>query len=227
MKSRSHLFFRSLIQFVGLFFARRTLTGAENVRQDEPAVFVCNHMGSYGPVMMTLFFPFPFRPWVTYQIVTRRICTDYLEAHFTQNELRLGRPFSRWVAAIIAPFCIMLVRGTGAIPVFAGSTQIRKTIDQSVDAVEQGDNLVIFPENDDRKHSAFINEFDTGFIHLGEIFHKKTGRNLYFYPVCINKNKKSISIGKPIIFSMRPFRKEKQRIKAYLQDSIDEMVQSH
>ncbi|MDD9149147.1 hypothetical protein OYT88_11345 [Sporolactobacillus sp. CQH2019] len=224
-KKSSHPLFKSLKRVVRLFFRRRTLIGAENVRRDLPAVFVCNHLGSYAPIMMELFFPYPFRPWVTYHIVTKGKCADYLEAHFAQTELKLRRPFSRWAAAIIAPLCIHIVRATGAIPVYGGSLRITRTLEESLDAIKKGENLVIFPENEEKPFSPVIDDFDVGFIHLGKLSYQKTGNRLPFYPVFINKQKRSISIGCPIIYSpARSFHVERQRIKAYLQESISKMA---
>jgi hypothetical protein len=225
MKHRKHFIFRILIRIIACFFSRRTFSGMENVVHDAPAVFVANHMGSYAPVIMTLFFPFPFRPWVTYQIVTHGVCTAYLENHFTKTEMKLRRPWSRIIAAMIAPFCVGLVRATGAIPVYSGSMKIRETINKSIDALINDNNLVIFPENDSRIFSTFINDFDSGFIHLGSIYSHRTGRYLNFYPVCVTKRTRSISIGRPIVFSSeKPFETEKRQIKHYLQESIDTMA---
>lgn len=225
MKLLKRYAFRLLIKVVSLFFHKRRITGAGNVVRDEPAVFVSNHLGSYAPVIMTLFFPFDFRPWVTYQIVTRGVCTNYLETHFTKTEMRLRRPWSRWAAEIITPFCIALVRATGAIPVFGSSRRIEKTFRCSADGLINGDNLLIFPENEERSYSAFMHDLDSGFIHLGEIYYQRTGKVLNFYPVCVTKTRKSISIGKPITFRAdRPYEPEKERVKAALQTAIERMA---
>lgn len=143
-KHGNHPLLNSLKWVVRLFFRRRTLIGVEHVRQDAPAVFICNHLGSYHPVIMELFFPFPFRPWVTYHIITKERCGDYLESYFVQTELKLRHPFSRWVAAIIAPLCIRIVRATGAIPVFSGAMRVQETIEQSLNAIKRGENWSYF-----------------------------------------------------------------------------------
>ena len=70
------------------------------------------------------------------------------------------------------------MKSVEGIPVFKGKTRIRETIDLSVEAIEQGYNLVIFPENPTRKFSEYINDFDTGFIHLAKSYYLKTGKKL-------------------------------------------------
>lgn len=224
-KSPRHPLFAGLKMLMRLIYPRHAVKGMDNVRTEAPAIFICNHMASYAPIVMELYFPFKFRPWVIYDIVTPKLGRDYLEMDFVKKELKLPRPFSRWLAAIIAPLCRQVMRAAEAIPVFKGKMQIKETFAESMEAITQGDNLAIFPEIAEIKPSRPCKEIHTGFIHLARLYYEKTGKALHFYPVFIDKGKRTITIGHPVEFSpQNDYRKEKMRIKVYLQDAINEIA---
>jgi len=217
--------FNMLKRMLRLLFPRHTVVGTENVHEGRPAVFVCNHAQSYGPIIMELYFPFKFRPWVVHNVTNLKLCADYLERDFAVKELKLRRPFSRWLAAVLAPLCIRVMKSAGAIPVFRGELRLRETFELTVGAVRQGDNIVIFPENPGEKYSEFIDDFHPGFVHLARLYYRETGKILRFYPVYADKSKKAITIGKPVQFSPEnAFRREKEHIRVYLRDSLNEIA---
>lgn len=220
-----HIVFNILKNLARLFIPKHNIIGIENVLAGTPGVFICNHVESYAPIVMELFFPLKFRPWVIYNNFYFKLCADYLEKDFISTELKLRRPFSRWLSYIIAPFCIQAMRSVEGIPVFRGKIIISETFDLSVAAIEKGYNIVIFPENKTKNYSENINDFDSGFVHLAKLYGTKTGKTLPFYPVFVDKAGKSITIGKSIEFpSISDFNKNRSWILAYLRDTINELA---
>jgi 1-acyl-sn-glycerol-3-phosphate acyltransferase len=189
----------SLKWLLRLFYHRHDIRGAELVEPGQPVVFVCNHAQSYGPIVMTLELPFRFRPWVQAAIVSRELCRDYLEADFIKKELGLPAPWSRWLASLLAPLCLRLMKGIEAIPVFKGQMRIRETIDLSIGALQAGWNLLIFPESPSEPFSSYINDFQTGFAYLSWRYYLVTGKLLRFHPVYIDRRKRQITIGPAIL----------------------------
>lgn len=224
-KNKRHLVFKIFKASVRLFFPENHIIGMENVNKATPGVFICNHVESYAPIAMELYFPLEFRPWVIYDNFYFRLCAAYLEKDFITTELHLHRPFSRWLAVILAPFCILIMNAVEGIPVYRGSKKIAETFSMSIDAIEQGQNLVIFPENKGRKFSDYINDFDEGFIHLAKSYNIKTGRILNFFPVFADKEKRTITVGKPVsISSIDDYNKGKRKVVIYLRDAINKMA---
>lgn len=208
-----------------LFCPRHSVFGIEYLHNDCPAVYICNHIESYAPIVMELYFPYEFQPWVIYNIAEPELCRDFLEMDFFKKELKMKYPFSRLFASILAPLCIRLMKSVEAIPVYNGKMKIKETFELSIEAISNGHNLVIFPEIQDKKFSEFINDFNSGFTHLSKIYLEKTGKTLNFYPVYIDKKKRNITIGKPIGLSANnEFSKEKENIRVYLRDSINEIA---
>lgn len=155
--------------------------------------------------------------------MTPELCRDYLEMDFTGKVLRLRPPFSKWAAAAIAPACIHVMRAIDAIPVYRSQMKVRDTIVISQNALLEGKNLVIFPENRSKKFSENINDFHTGFVNLGRNYWRESGKRLFFYPVCIDRNERRIEIGKGISLSPdADFREEKAQVLEYLRNTIDE-----
>ncbi len=216
-KTKKQIAFQALKRAVRFFFPAHRVSGADNVREGSPAVFVCNHMGSYAPVVMELFFPFPFRPWVTYQVVAKKLCRKYLEQDFVKKELGWKRPLSGWLSAAIEPFCIRVLRSAGAIPVYKGKREIRETFRRSVAALREGNHLAVFLTGENRGETEPADRFPGGFVHLAKLYHRETGRELLFYPVFVSRKERTVTIGRPVGFdSENDFRAERTRILSCL-----------
>jgi len=218
-------FFSLLKRIFRSGYPRHAVIGAENVLKAPPAVFICNHAQSYAPIVLELYFPFAFRPWVIHDMLRRELCSGYLEEDFIRKELGLRRPLSKWAASVLALPCIWAVKAAGAIPVFKGTKRIKETFDLSMDALRRGENLVIFPERPDSKFSEYIDNFQPGFVHLARLWYNEKNEILYFYPVYVDKNRKTISIGKPAVFSPEnDYQNERERILTYLRGTINELA---
>ena len=69
-----------------------------------------------------------------------------------------------------------------------------------------------------------IGEIYTGFLHLGKLYYKRTGKRLSFVAMSINRKEKYLRFGEPIVFDPTvPFAQEKERItEALLQELRDD-----
>ncbi len=220
-----HLFLKLIRPMLKCFYKKHAVIGAQHILPGSPAVFVCNHLETYAPIVLALYFPYPFRPWVHASVMFKESCQDFLEMDFTRKTLKLRPPFSKWLAGLLAPICIRVMREVDAIPVFRGKMKIRETLSLSVETLQQGINLVIFPENPTKEFSEFLNDFHTGFVHLARQYQLKTGNFLRFYPVFVNHEKKAIIIGKGIAYTTaNQFHAERKEIVAYLRNSINEIA---
>lgn len=217
-----------LLKIVRFFFRKPQIYGIERIDYTNPAVFVSNHLGAYGPVMLMLFFPFRLIPWVTHQITDFRLCPEYIKKDFIEPDLKFKPPFSNILASIIGPICVMLMKYLQAIPVYKKSPRLRLTFKQSLRELTCGRNLLIFPEISGTAGNEGVKEFDKGFINIAELFYEKTGVAVNFYPVSVDKSEKSIRIGGKIPFDPKsPLVMERERIVKYLRDSILDMYHYH
>ena len=204
-------------------FYRRKVYGTENIDSSGAAVFACNHARTSGPVSAIMHLPVHFRPWINACMLDREEATGTMMRTFRDKFTFLGtgtkRKLIRWITG---PVCHIL-NSFEPIPVYKGMPkESAGTIDLSVDALERGDNLLIFPEKPrDRYDRESYKDFNTGFAALGRAMYDRTGKCLDFYPVWTDQKKHEMRIGKPVTFdpSADP-RAEKMRISAELRDRM-------
>lgn len=226
-EKRRHPILNIIKKFGRLVFPTHTVISAENIDINSPAVYICNHSGAYGPVVMELFFPSNFRPWVIYNVTEKSLCKGHIANEFLKKEVKIKEPFNKWIASIIAPLCIRIMKSVEAIPVYKGKTKIFKTFSMSLESLMQGYDIVIFPENENIKFSKYISSFHNGFVHLARQYYREIGEKLNFYPVYANMKTKTITIGKPVTYSAKAdFNSEKEYIANYLRNSIHEIASS-
>jgi hypothetical protein len=187
-------------------------------------LFVANHSGAFGPIMVMSCLPFRVYPWVAFQITEPRTCAAYLDQDFTAGELGLSPFFSRCLARLLCPLCVRLMKKVQAIPVYRNSRRIVHTLEKSREILARGGKLVVFPEKPAPDAPQPVGELDTGFINLARSFYAEQKRALRFYPVAVNKKNRSLTVGAPLLFDpRRPFPEEKRRIKQLLEKRIAEL----
>lgn len=204
-------------------FYRRKVIGAENIDTTRAAVFACNHAKTSGPVSAVIHMPVRFRPWINGYMLDREQATSTMMRTYRDKFMFLGSKVKRrllwWLSG---PMCHVL-NSFEPIPVYKGMPkESAGTIELSVDALERGENLLIFPEKpSDRYDRESYKDFNTGFAAIGRAFYDRTGQCLEFYPVWTDQEKHEFRIGRPVTFdpSGDP-RTEKLRISSELRDRM-------
>ena len=200
--------------------------GVENIDQSKPAVLVANHLGAFGPVVLNVFLPFKILPWVTHEVTESGLCADYLRHDFVEPQLGLRPPWSRLVSVVIGRICVSLMGHIQAIPVYKKSRRLFVTMDKTVQGLEEGKHILIFPEIGDPLDKDTFGDFEKGFVGIARILHAKDNAIVNFYPICVDRSNNAIRIGKLMAYDpSRPLRREKERIGGYLKGSILEMLQ--
>lgn len=207
----------------------RKVSGVENIDRSKAAVFTCNHGRVSGPVTAVCFLPVRFRPWINGCMLDREEATDTMMNTFRNKFNFLGQKLKRrivyWISGMICHF----LNSFEPVPVYKGLPKASAgTIDLSVDALEQGDNLLIFPERPPKHYDEHSYKyFNTGFAALGSAYYSRTGKCLDFYPCWSDRESRDFVIGKPVTFdpSGDP-RAEKMRISAELQSRMNELRDS-
>ena len=214
---------KKLMNIARWFVPRPTLVITEPIPAGEPVVFVANHEKNYGPAMMQLFFPIAYRPWIIYNMLDEDVCKPYVQESFFDKRLKWPRWLSKPVVAILTPIIVRLMQATNPVPVYRGRPdRIVETFRQSIKALENGENLLIFPEKPEAEpFSDAVNEFYEGFLYLAKLYYRKTGKSLSFCPVSINPKTETISVGKSVRFnSESEFQAESERVRQHLMEQV-------
>lgn len=188
-------------------FYRHKLIGLDNWKSnsDTPCIFVCNHGEIYGPVVTTLYLPFPYRPWVTNEVLERdaivdRVCNGALKYKPIFHP-RIDRFL---VSHIAAPIMIRVLGGVNPIPVYQDDPhKLISTFRKTVQAMKDGDNVLVFPEDSStspngRYAREGVSEFFTGFVMIAQLYHRQTGRCPLFVPIYANRKARTITFCQPV-----------------------------
>ena len=201
----------SIVMLILRPFFHHTLQGVENLRRDDenPMVFLCNHGEVYGPIVGMLFIPAPVRPWVISDIFTDPDEIAGFVYRFTVSNFRwLPEKWKMPVCRrIVAPLSMWVMEQAEAIPVYRNKPmQLMKTFRMSADALQSGDNLLIFPENPDAVelkkgyvHEG-LGELFSGFALLAQVYWKRTGKRCRFIPMYCHKHMRTMTFGEAIVY---------------------------
>jgi hypothetical protein len=213
--------FYKLFRFLVL---RVHLHGTRNLRSRGPLILVSNHEGTFGPLSLLTSLPLELYPWVVSETTDARTAAGRIQAEFLEAELHLRPPFSAWLARAIARIAAALMRDINAVPVHQHSRRMRATVERSVELLEQGKNILVFPEDPDRKLNDVLCHFCTGFLHLARRYYERTRRAVLFLPVAVNRKVRGILVGRPVEFDVSaPFTAEKARLKRELEYRVEEL----
>lgn len=209
---------------VKIFVKKPTIYCDEKLDDIHSSIFVSNHVGFFAPLIINLYSKKVFTPWVIHDITDSKLCKNYLNNYFVEPQLKLKPPLSHILSSAISPICVSIMDYLNAIPVYRESQKVIETIETTLNDLEKGENILIFPENGNKKYNSVIDEFNIGFINTAKIFYKRYGKRISFYPICVNKQKNKISVGRKIEYDPNiSFKIERMYIARYLMSSITSM----
>lgn len=188
-------------------FFRHTVKGTENIHPDDsnPLVFLCNHGEIYGPVAGMLFCPVPVRPWTISDISIDPDEVAQYVYKYTFSQMKWLGPL-RWpISKLCGPLSVWAMKSVECVPVYRHKPrELTTTFRKSVEAMQAGDNLLIFPENPDAdpnrpgyEHGR-PGELFRGFTMLAQVYYARTGKCCRFVPMLAHKGMRTLSFGTEI-----------------------------
>ena len=206
-------------------FNRHRMVDLDHVKldPDNPVVFLGNHAEIYGPIASALCFPVPVRFWVISKMMfKKKDVRAYLYENTFSKKTYLPIFVRKLLAWYLGWLSVNVMNALRAIAVYRDSPmKLRQTLRESVEALEQGENLMIFPEHPEGKYvKGGISELSPGFVMLAEAWWKKTGKKMRMMPVFANREKRTFTFGEEIVYEPENgYAAEQERIleEAYLQ----------
>jgi 1-acyl-sn-glycerol-3-phosphate acyltransferase len=218
------IFYKFIFWLLRIFLKKPEVIGLENIEEKRAAVFISNHLGYYAPLKVMLFSNIRLYPWVISEVTDSRLCGEYIRRDFVEPTLKLRGFLGKFVAGVLAPLCVGLMRYVEAIAVYHGSNRIKETFELSVKYLSEGRSLLIFPEVPNSEDKFVLGDFQSGFVKVAKDYYDYSGDSLVFYPVYVNKIDNKIIFGEGMIFdSTVSFREERIRISALLRDKMVEL----
>ena len=208
-------------------FNRHRMIGLDRVRTDpeNPIVFLGNHAEIYGPIASALCFPVDVRFWViSMMMFDKKKVRPYLYENTFSKKTFLPVFIRRLLAWYLGWLSVNVMNSLRAIAVYRDSPmKLRQTLRESVEALENGENLMIFPEHPDGKYEkGGVSEFSPGFLMLAEAWWKKSGKKLRILPVYANREERTFNFGEEIVYEPEQgFASETERI---LKEAREQML---
>ncbi len=221
-KKISAAVYRGIKWLVRLFYPKITVEGAQNL-PDEPVIVVGNHTQMNGPICCELYFPTDRYTWCAGEMMHLREVPAYAYQDFWSYKPGFIRPFYKLLSYVIAPLCVCVFNNARTIGAYHDSRAL-STFKQTVRRLQEGVNVVVFPERDvPRNHIVY--DFQDKFIDVAKLYYKRTQKELAFVPLYIAPSLKKMYLGKPIRFcAENPMEQERRRICDYLMESITQMA---
>lgn len=219
---RSPLFYRIIYRLVDLVYPRMELIGTEQLPA-EASILVGNHSQAHGPIIAEVRLPFPHSTWCIAQMMNKAEVAEYAYSDFWSQKPKRIRWLYRCISHIIPGFASYLMRHSRTIPVYRDNRCI-STFRKTVEHLQEGDHIVIFPEHY-VPYNSILWEFEDRFIDVARLYYKKTGKCLQFVPMYLAPKLRKIVFGAPIVFRPEvPMAQERERIRQTLMERITELA---
>ena len=199
-----------------------TLRGEENLPEG-PCVIVGNHSQMYGPIAGELYVPGKHSTWCAGEMMHRREVAEYAFRDFWSRKPKSVRWLYRLFSRMIPSLSQLVFTSAHTIPVYHDA-RLMTTFRESLARLQEGEKLVIFPEQD-RRFNNILYAFQEKFIDVARLYRRKTGVELDFVPLYLSPALKTMTFGPPVRFrGEEPIEAERSRICRYLTDEITGMA---
>lgn len=205
-------------------FPKIAVEGIENL-PEEPCILVGNHSHMYGPIAAELYAPGAHYTWCAGEMMQLEEVPDYAYRDFWSGKPKALRWFYRGLSYVIAPLSVLVFNNARTIGVYHDG-RILSTLKTTLKRLEEGNHIVIFPEENER-YNNIVNNFQTGFVDVARLYYKRTGKNLSFVPVYLAPKRKTMYLGKPVVYCPENSQdEERNRICKELMERITEIARS-
>ncbi len=216
------LTFKIVRNTVKLFYPNIEAVGIDSLF-DEPVIIVGNHSQMHGPIACELYLPDSCYTWCAGQMMKLSEVPEYAYSDFWSQKPVYLRPFFKMLSYIIAPLSVAVFNNARTVAVYR-DTRILSTFRDTVNKLQEGKSIVIFPEHS-KEFNNIIYDFQDSFADVARIYFKRTGKEIKFVPLYIAPKLKKMFFGKPVTFSSQANAKEeRRRICDYLMKEITDIA---
>ncbi len=218
---------RLIYYFLYPFFHCRAPLTEELKQSDEPVVFVPNHYNIFGPISFLHSVALNYSTWMSEEIITPETAVKHVEPGIRQFFPFLGDRAIAWLCKRAAFLTCSIQTRFSPIPVDRDRpSTLLTTMRQSIAALNRGESLLIFPETGLPQYSVTsVTPFFPGFATIGQIYYRKTGRNLRFIPCYIDAQHRVIRFGEPVVYQPdRAAADESERVSEELNRRVRSMA---
>ena len=165
------------------------------------SVILSNHEGTDAPMSLEIYNPHPTRMWGAHEMNSGlRAMYKYQTRVYYHEKKHWNLHLARLFCLLASPLTFLFYKGLNLISTYQDA-RLKKTINESIEALKKGESIVIYPEHSDKGYLAQLEGFHNGFILLCEVALKK-GLDLPIYVTYYRKSDKVYVIDKPVLYSV-------------------------
>lgn len=222
LKKLSASLYRFVKWCVKVCYPKMTVVGEGNL-PDEPCIIVGNHTQMNGPIACELYMPGKHYTWCAGEMMQLREVPGYAYEDFWSRKPKYIRWFYKLLSFLIAPLSVCVFNNANTIGVYH-DTRILRTFKETISRLQEGANVVIFPEQD-VPYNHILCQFQDKFIDIAKLYYKRTGKALNFVPLYLAPGLKKMCLGTPTQFQPEvPVEQERERISSYLMAEITKLA---
>lgn len=165
------------------------------------AIILSNHDGTDAPMSLELYADFPVRFWGTYQMNSglKKMYKYQSEVYYHQKK-HWSLFGAKMFCLLASPLTNIFYKGLNLISTYPDA-RFLTTIKESVKAIDEGDNIVIFPEKSEKGYQPVLEDFFMGYVSLAEILLKQ-GKDVDIYTAYFKKKEHKYIFDKPVKYSV-------------------------
>ena len=216
--------YRLIKALVRLFYGKTRVVGAENL-PDAPCIVVGNHCQMNGPIAVELDFPGQHYTWCAGEMMHLKEVPAYAFRDFWSAKPKAVRWFFRLASYLIAPLSVCVFNNANCIGVYRDAS-ILSTFRETVEKLQSGVSVVIFPEHDPPVNNI-LSAFQDRFVTVARQYCRRSGEALRFVPMYLAPALKTMYLGEPVAYDPdAPSKEECRRVCAQLAERITALAVS-
>ena len=166
----------------------------------EGGIVLSTHEGTDAPMSLEIYLDRPIRFWGAYEMNSGLIkMYKYQTRVYYHEKKHWNLHLARLFCLLATPLTNLFYKGLNLISTYRDA-RFRKTLKESVEAMKEGYNIVIFPEDSAKGYLEELESFFAGFVMLAETC-KKQGFDVPVYVSYFRKKDLTYIIDKPVLYS--------------------------
>lgn len=163
-------------------------------------IILSNHEGTDAPISLEMYVDRPLRMWGAHEMNSGLVkMYKYQTRVYYHEKKHWNLHLARLFCLLASPLTNLFYSGFDLISTYRDG-RFLKTLRESIEALQQGDNIVIFPEDSTEGYKAELDGFYHGFVALAELAYKK-GMDVPIYVTYFQKSKRVYVVDSPVKYS--------------------------
>ena len=164
------------------------------------AIILSNHEGTDAPLSMELYCDAPVRFWGASEMNSGLIpMYKYQSRVYYHQRKHWPLWLARLFCLIASPLTNLFYKGLNLISTYR-DIRFTRTLRESMAALKEGQNVVIFPEDATKGYLAELEGFFQGFVMLAEVCHRR-GMDVPIFVTYFKKKELVYMIDAPVLYS--------------------------